>query len=70
MGPYAQLYGLSSMVFSAGFTIGPLVGGFLKQELGYGNMNAVLAICCALASTCSFKFLGGKPKLRFWERNS
>ncbi|KAE9970483.1 hypothetical protein EG328_006211 [Venturia inaequalis] len=45
MGPYAQLYGASSMVFSAGFTIGPLVGGFLKQKLGYGNMNAVLALC-------------------------
>lgn len=70
MGPYAQLYGASSMVFSAGFTIGPLVGGFLKQQLGYGNMNAVLAVCCALAATCSFTFLGGKPKLRFWEKSS
>ncbi|TID25919.1 Ammonium transporter 1 [Venturia nashicola] len=70
MGPYAQLYGACSMVFSAGFTIGPLVGGFLNQHLGYGNMNAVLASCCALAAVCSFLFLGGKPKWRIWEREN
>lgn len=65
MGPYAQLYSLTSMVFSAGFTIGPMLAGLLKEQLGYGNMNAVLAVCCAIASACSFAFLGGKPGWRW-----
>lgn len=29
-GPYAQLYGLSSMTFSLGLTLGPLISGLLK----------------------------------------
>jgi MFS family permease len=69
MGPYAQLYGLNSMVFSGGFTLGPLIGGFFKKQFGYGNMNAVLALFCAVACAASFWFLGGRPVgWKFWER--
>ncbi|KAF4555472.1 MFS-type transporter-like protein 34 [Elsinoe fawcettii] len=61
-GPYAQLYGLNSMVFSAGLAVGPELAGELKQKIGYGNMNIVLAaISFATAALC-FVFLGGKPK--------
>lgn len=61
-GPYAQLYGINSMVFSAGLTLGPLVAGGLKDTIGYGNMNAVIAVLCGLTATLSFVFVGGKPR--------
>lgn len=62
-GPYAQLYGLSNMVFSFGLAVGPELAGELKQVIGYGNMNAVLAVVCLLTSTLSFLYIGGKPRL-------
>ncbi|KAK5107591.1 hypothetical protein LTR62_000985 [Meristemomyces frigidus] len=62
-GPYAQLYGLNSMVFSAGLTLGPELAGELKQVIGYGNMNLVLAGLCAMTAVLCFIFIGGKPKI-------
>ncbi|EON61037.1 hypothetical protein W97_00247 [Coniosporium apollinis CBS 100218] len=69
-GPYAQLYGANSMVFSAGLTLGPLVAGGLKDKIGYGNMNAVIAVVCFVTAVVSFLFIGGKPSLpwRSWSR--
>lgn len=61
-GPYAQLYGLNSMVFSLGLTIGPALAGELKQSLGYGNMNIVLAGLSFSTAVLCFVWLGGKPK--------
>lgn len=60
-GPYAQLYALNSMVFSAGFTIGPVIAGLLRDSVGYGNMNAVVAGMCAVVAMLCFGFLGGSP---------
>jgi hypothetical protein len=60
-GPYAQLYGLQSMVFSAGLAIGPELAGQLKEVIGYGNMNAVLAGVCGATALLCFVFLGGRP---------
>ncbi|TVY26957.1 putative MFS-type transporter protein [Lachnellula hyalina] len=57
-GPYAQLYAINSMVFSAGLTLGPLIAGFLREKIGYGNMNAVVAGLCAVVSVLSWVFLG------------
>ncbi|KAL8708063.1 MAG: hypothetical protein Q9220_006995 [cf. Caloplaca sp. 1 TL-2023] len=65
-GPYAQLYGINSMVFSLGLTIGPLVSGGLKDSIGYGNMNLVVAMFCMITALLSFVFVGGKP--RFLQR--
>lgn len=62
-GPYAQLYGLNSMVFSAGLTLGPELAGELKQVIGYGNMNAVLAAICFVTAVLCYVFIGGRPKL-------
>lgn len=62
-GPYSQMYGVSSMLFSAGLALGPLIAGTLKDRLGYGNMNAVLAGICALTAIMCFLFLGGKPRV-------
>lgn len=62
-GPYAQLYGINSMVFSAGLTVGPLVSGSLKDAIGYGNMNLVVAAVCLLTAVLSFIYVGGKPAM-------
>ncbi|MCJ1353216.1 MAG: hypothetical protein MMC33_003201 [Icmadophila ericetorum] len=62
-GPYAQLYAINSMVFSAGLTLGPLLSGSLRDAIGYGNMNAVVAALCLITSVLSYVYLGGKPKL-------
>ncbi|EGP84759.1 uncharacterized protein MYCGRDRAFT_47688 [Zymoseptoria tritici IPO323] len=62
-GPYAQLYGLSSMVFNLGLGIGPELAGELKEKIGYGNMNAVLAAICFFTCILSFAFIGGKPEV-------
>jgi len=61
-GPYAQVYGLNCMMFSAGLTVGPLLAGELKQVMGYGNMNVVLAAICAVTALLSFFYIGEKPK--------
>ncbi|KAL0262065.1 hypothetical protein SLS55_003501 [Diplodia seriata] len=63
-GPYAQLYGLSSMVFSAGLTIGPLVAGALKEKIGYGDMNAVVAAVSGVTGVAAFVWIGGRVRWR------
>ncbi len=62
-GPYAQLYGITNMVFCSGLTVGPLIAGLLKDAIGYGNMNLVLACLCLLAATLSLIYVGGKPAI-------
>lgn len=62
-GPYAQLYGLQSMVFSAGLALGPEIAGQLRLAINYGNMNAILAGICAITAILCFAYLGGKPRL-------
>ncbi|KAI9675867.1 MAG: hypothetical protein M1822_008876 [Bathelium mastoideum] len=62
-GPYAQLYGINSMVFSAGLTVGPIVAGGLTEKIGYGDMNAVIAGICALTAILCWLYLGGKPQM-------
>lgn len=62
-GPYAQLYGINSMVFSAGLTIGPLLSGSLKDAIGYGNMQIVIAALCLVTAILSFFYIGGKPSM-------
>ena len=63
-GPYAQLYSVNSMVFAAGLTIGPLLSGGLKDSVGYGNMNSVIAGICAITAAACWAFLGRIPKAR------
>jgi len=61
--PYAQLYAINSMVFSGGLTLGPLLAGTLRESIGFGNMNAVVAGLCALVAVLSWRYLGAKPKV-------
>lgn len=50
------------MVFSAGFTFGPVLAGSLRESIGYGNMNAVVAGMCAVVAALCFGYLGGAPR--------
>ena len=61
-GPYAQLYGMNSMIFSLGLSVGPLVAGGLRDRIGYGNMNAVLAGMSGITAVACYIWLGGKPQ--------
>jgi MFS family permease len=61
--PYAQLYGINSMAFSAGLTVGPLLAGRLRELIGYGNMNAVLAGICGLTAILAALFIGQKDRV-------
>ncbi|KAI0381285.1 MFS transporter-like protein [Hypomontagnella monticulosa] len=60
-GPYAQLYGFNSLFFCSGLTVGPILAGVLRDEVGYGNMNLVFAIIAACTATISLLVVGGKP---------
>ena len=60
-GPYAQLYGLNSMLFNLGLAFGPLTFGALRESIGYGNMNAVAAGMCAVGGILSVLYIGKKP---------
>ncbi|SLM37278.1 Tetracycline resistance protein, TetA/multidrug resistance protein MdtG [Lasallia pustulata] len=60
-GPYAQLYGFNSMVFSAGLTVGPLLSGALRDKIGYGNMNLAVAGLALITAVLSFIYVGGTP---------
>lgn len=61
-GPYAQLYGVNSMAFSAGLTVGPLLSGGLRDKIGYGNMNLAVAGLALITAVLSFLFVGGTPQ--------
>jgi MFS family permease len=61
-GPYAQLFGLNSMIFNLGLTLGPELAGELTTAIGYGHMNIVLAVISAIAAVLSWVYVGGKPK--------
>lgn len=62
-GPYAQLYALNSMVYNLGLVVGPELAGELKTAIGYGNMNAVLAVVSGITAVLGWVYIGGKPKV-------
>ncbi|KAI4726972.1 MFS transporter-like protein [Aureobasidium sp. EXF-10728] len=62
-GPFASLYAMSSVAFCTGLAVGPELAGELKQVIGYGNMNIVLAVICAVTAALSLFFIGGRPTI-------
>ncbi|KAJ5457261.1 hypothetical protein N7530_012535 [Penicillium desertorum] len=58
-----RAYALCNMAFAAGQTLGPMAGGFIKRELGWGVMTLVLGILCLVAGLSSFfSMLTAPPK--------
>jgi len=68
-GPYAQLYGMNSAIFSLGLSVGPLLAGGLKDAIGYGNANAVLAGVAGVTAVICTIWLGGRPSFLKREKN-
>lgn len=54
-------YALCNMAFAAGQTLGPMAGGFIKHELGWGYMTLVLGILCLVAGISSFFSISKAP---------
>ena len=67
-GPFAKLYGITSMIFNLGLTLGPLGAGTLRDAIGYGDMNAVLAGICLVTAAVSFVYIGERPA-ESWSRH-
>lgn len=47
-------YALCNMAFAAGQTLGPVGGGFIKHELGWGVLTLILGLLCLVAGFSSF----------------
>ncbi|KAF2744216.1 MFS general substrate transporter [Sporormia fimetaria CBS 119925] len=58
--PYAELYGINNVVFSAGLMVGPMLSGVLTELVGYGNMNAVLAGICGIMAVLIVLFVDAR----------
>jgi predicted MFS family arabinose efflux permease len=52
--------------FCAGLTAGPIIGGVLRDSIGYGDMNAVAAAISRATAVLFFIFIGGT--LKFFSR--
>ncbi|CAG8048267.1 unnamed protein product [Penicillium nalgiovense] len=57
-----RAYALCNLAFAAGQTLGPIAGGFIKLELGWGSMTLVLGILCLTAGLSSFFSMLPAPK--------
>ncbi|KAI0012701.1 MFS general substrate transporter [Xylariaceae sp. FL0662B] len=60
-GAYGLGYGLFTMAFALGGTIGPLWSGYVVASAGWGTMTWSFAIWAASAAVVSYIWLGGKP---------
>lgn len=60
-GSYAQIVGIIGLIFNIGTCLGPLLAGALKDAVGYGNMNLVIAGLSLITALLGFFFTGGKP---------
>jgi MFS family permease len=58
-GAYAQAFGLNNMTWAAGMVVGPLWGGFIFQNAGWGVMSWSLALLAAVSAIPSAIWVGG-----------
>ena len=49
-------------VFSGGLAFGPVISGLLRESLGYGNMNSVMAGLSLFTASISYIYLDGWPQ--------
>jgi hypothetical protein len=52
------------LVFFLGLTVGPLIVGAMRDRIGYGNTNDVVAVLSGGTAALSFWYMGGRLKLR------
>jgi len=57
-GPFVLLFAWNSVVLNAGFALGPMVAVWLIEPLGYGGMNACMAVVCVVVGVLCFFFMG------------
>ncbi|KAH6671650.1 MFS transporter-like protein [Halenospora varia] len=62
VGPYAQLYAINSMVFSAGLTVGPLAAGWARERFGFGGMGVGAGIWVTIVAVGCWWGLGERKK--------
>lgn len=59
-GAYAQAFGLMNMAYAAGSLVGPLMGGFLVERVGWGNLMAGTGVACAVCVGPVMTVMGGR----------
>ncbi|CAK3867747.1 MFS general substrate transporter [Lecanosticta acicola] len=63
-GGSTRLFSLTEVAFSGGLMLGPIVGGFLSDTVGFYYMMCVLAVMCLAVSITSAMFLTTTTKGR------
>ncbi|KAE8148885.1 major facilitator superfamily domain-containing protein [Aspergillus avenaceus] len=66
-GGYSRALSLTSMSWTAGAFIGPILSGYLTERVGYYEMNCVIAILCILSSFNTFWNLKHKTQGKYEE---
>ncbi|KAI4162966.1 MAG: hypothetical protein LQ342_003477 [Letrouitia transgressa] len=61
-GPYAGVSSITGTMYNAGTALGSLLAGALKDAIGYGNMNLVMATLSLLTAVLGFLFIGERPE--------
>ncbi len=57
-GAYAQAYGLYNCAFAAGTLIGPIWGGFMLSNLGWGTMSWTLGLLSIVTAVPTMIYVG------------
>ena len=60
-GPYAQASSITGITYNVGTAFGALLAGALKDAIGYGNMNLVIAALSFVTAVLGFLYMREKP---------
>ena len=61
-GAYAQAFGLMNMAYAIGSVVGPLLGGFLVENVGWNDLTLGTGIFCALCVIPCLFATGGRRR--------
>ena len=61
-GAYAQAFGLMNVAYAMGSLVGPLLGGFLVENVGWNDLTLGTGIFCALCVVPCLLATGGKRR--------
>lgn len=62
--PYAMTYGMHNTAFSIGGILGPVMGGYVRDRLGWPTMGLMFAAASLLGAVVQLLWAGGPLKLR------